>query len=519
MPGTSTHGLTSTGLAVASGVSILGLDAAPVRVEVSVTSGLPAFSVVGLGDAAVGEARERVRAAITAAGLAWPMQRVVVNLAPAHLRKAGTGFDLPIAMAVLAATSQVELPRSTAWFGELSLDGQVRAVRGTLPAVAALREAGIDRVAVAHANAAEAALVPGIEVWSIEHLARAVGICAGTSESLPLAVAHSPVRASHSEDFADVRGNAIAKRALEIAAAGGHNVLLTGSPGGGKTMLARRLPGILPELGEAEALEVTRIRSVAGLIGDGGGLVTTPPFRAPHHSVTVAGLVGGGGSAPIPGEVSLAHRGVLFLDELAEFSRAAIQSLRQPMEEGCVTVVRSRWHATFPARCVLVAATNPCPCGWNGVREDVACRCRPLEIDAYASRLSGPVLDRIDLQVGVPPASGDELLGDAKEESSPAIAARVKAAREIQRTRWSARGFVTNAEIPARGIVEATRLTSEGSSLISSAVDDDGLTGRAAHRVIRVARTIADLMGESMTDRRSVREALTLRVGEVGIGG
>lgn len=500
----------TTGIGIATAAASLGLEASAVRVEVSVTSGLPAFTVVGLGDVAVGEARERVRAALTAAGASWPLQRVVVNLAPAHLRKIGTGYDLAIAMAILAATQQLELPRSTAWLGELSLDGKVRPIRGVLPAVAALADSGIERVVVAAGNANEAALVEGVRIWPVDHIGRAIGLCSGTAE--PLVVAQGPSEQIAAEDMADVRGNAAAKRALEIAAAGGHNILLTGSPGAGKTMLARRLPGILPPLQASEALEVTRIRSVAGLMPPRAGLAVTPPFRAPHHSVTVAGLVGGGGAVPIPGEVSLAHRGVLFLDELAEFSRAAIQALRQPMEEGEVTVVRARWTATFPARCMVVAATNPCPCGWNGVRQDAACRCKPHEIDQYASRLSGPVLDRVDIQVGVPPATGEQLLGVGSEEPSRSIAERVANARRIQAERWAPSGFTTNAEIPARSLVQSSGLTEAAHSLVARAVDDEGLTGRTAHRIIRVARTIADLAASSVIEPRAVREALHLRL-------
>jgi len=451
---------------------------------------------------------------VLASGGTWPMQRIVVNLAPAHLRKTGSGFDLAIAIALLTASGRLEMRPSTAWIGELSLDGRVRGVRGVLPAVATLRDAGISRVVVPATNAGEAHLVDGVTIEPVEHLLRAIGLCDGSAEPLIVRRVDATPAASPIDDFADVRGNDFAKRALEIAAAGAHNLLLTGSPGAGKTMLARRVPGILPPLDEPEALEVTRIHSVAGLVPDGGGLVSIPPFRAPHHSVTVAGLVGGGGIAPIPGEVSLAHRGVLFLDELAEFARGAIQALRQPMEEGEVTVARSRWSVTFPARCIIIAATNPCPCGWKDVREDVACTCNPSQVDAYRSRLGGPVHDRIDLQVGVPPVTGDELLGDGDEEPSALIAQRVAAARIRQRDRWAARGFRTNAELPARAIATAASLSDAAQRLVASAVDDDGLTGRAAHRVIRVARTIADLAERATVDTDEVREALTLRVGD-----
>lgn len=500
----------ATGIGVSASATVLGIDAHPVRVEVAVANGLPAFTMVGLPDAAVSEARERVRAAISAAGEGWPLQRIVVNLSPAHLRKVGTGFDLAIAVALLVAVGRIP-PAAVVGvgiLGELSLDGRVRGVRGTLAAVDAMK--ACRWVLVPVANAAEAGLVEGPTVLAVDHLSRAIGVLADGAEPVPLCLARTP-DAVIVDDLADVRGNELAKRSLEIAAAGGHNLLMTGAPGAGKTMLARRLPGILPPLSPREAVEVTRIHSVAGLLEDGAGLVRARPFRAPHHSVTTPGLVGGGGASPIPGEVSLAHRGILFLDELGEFSRHAVQALRQPMEEGVVSVVRARWSVTFPARAMIIAATNPCPCGYAGI-ENRACRCKPHRLDSYAERLSGPVMDRIDLQVGVPPASGDELFGPGSGERSAVIAERVAAARATARARWGARGFETNAELPAADIVDEARVEADAQRTLSRAVDDDGLTGRAAHRVIRVARTIADLADDATVTDRAVREALTLRV-------
>lgn len=501
-----------TGLGVCASATVLGIDATPVRVEVSVTSGLPAFTVVGLPDASINEARERVRAAILSSGLEWPMQRIVVNLSPAHVRKVGSGFDLAIALGVLVAHGLLPAERveGLAALGELSLDGRVRGVRGVLAATDALARAGCQKVIVPVTTAAEARIVHGIEIVATDSLTRTLAILEGDEQPLPPS-SGPPHAAPPAEDLADVRGNDFAKRALEIAAAGGHNLLLSGAPGAGKTMLARRLPGILPPLARPEAIEVTRIHSVAGLLPDGAGLIRQRPFRAPHHTATTAALVGGGAAMPLPGEASLAHRGVLFLDELGEFSRHAIQALRQPMEEGWVRIVRARWAVTFPARPMVIAATNPCPCGFRGI-DHRSCICGAARIAAYAERLSGPVMDRIDLQVGVPPTSGEELLGGGDGEPSSVIAQRVQGARERQRLRWQRAGVMTNAELSPRGIVEAARVEPAAQRLLSRAVDDEGLSGRAAHRVIRVARTIADLAAEPVVSLVSVREALTLRV-------
>ncbi|MFP5225316.1 MAG: YifB family Mg chelatase-like AAA ATPase [Actinomycetota bacterium] len=500
------------GLGVAVAATVLGMEATPVRVEVSVTSGLPAFTVVGLPDASIHEAKERVRAAILSSGRQWPMQRIVVNLSPAHVRKVGSGFDLAIALGILVADRQIPpgvLDR-TAALAELSLDGAARPIRGVLSAATRLAEAGVQRLFVSVGNAAEASIAGGLGILPVDHLARCLAILEQGADPLPVPPAPPTIFHGY-PDLADVRGNMAAKRALEIAAAGEHNLLMTGAPGAGKTMLAQRLPGILPPLQQDEAVEVTRIHSIAGLLPEGAGLVGVRPFRAPHHSATVAALVGGGGAVPLPGEVSLAHRGVLFLDELGEFDRRTIQSLRQPMEEGWVRIVRARWAATFPARTMIVAATNPCPCGFRGV-EHRACRCPDSRIVAYAERLSGPVLDRIDLQVAVPPTSGEELLGGGDGEASAQVGIRVREARRTQRRRWAPHGFLTNAELPAKGMVELAGVEPSAQRLLSRAVDDEGLSGRAAHRVIRVARTISDLAGLEAVSVTQIREALTLRV-------
>jgi magnesium chelatase family protein len=499
-------------VAKAESVAVVGLDGYPVEVEVAIDSGLPAFNVVGLPDASIQESRERVRAAVHSSDEEWPQQRITVNLSPAHLRKAGPGFDLAIALGVLAARGRVaqERLRELCLLGELSLDGAVRRVRGALASAIAAAQAGKRAILLPRANATEALLVGRIDVLPVEHLAQAVRFLRGECLLDPPPDTVAVDDDADDADLADVRGQEPAKRALEVAASGGHNLLMMGPPGAGKTMLARRLAGILPPLGHAEALEVTQIYSVAGLLGDDAGLIMRRPFRAPHQSVSLAGLVGGGSISPQPGEVSLAHRGVLFLDEAGEFRRDAIQALRGPLEEGSIRIVRGRWSVSFPSRFQLVAASNPCPCGYLG-DQFRRCRCMPGRLASYAERLSGPVVDRIDLQVEVERIKKGEIFGDADGEDSIAVRERVIRARRVQGERLEPFGIATNAEIPPPALEDACRLTPAAKREIEAAVET-GLSARGVHRVMRVGRTFADLAGADRVEHEHVSEALTFRV-------
>ena len=481
-----------------------GIDSREIAVEVDLRRGLPAFQIVGLPDAAVRESRERVRAALLNSGLDFPLGRLTANLAPAHVRKAGPSFDLTLAVGLLAASGQVptdELGRY-AVCGELSLSGSLRGVHGTLAVALGARRCGYERLVVPSANAPEAALVEGLEVIGVETIAELVDLLDGRMEPRPVApLASSADRPSG--DLADVRGQDDAKRALEIAAAGGHNLLMVGPPGAGKTMLARRLPSILPPPSFDEAVEITRIHSVAG-IGN-GRLASERPFRAPHHTISPPGLVGGGGR-PRPGEVTLAHRGVLFLDEMAEFSRAALEGLRQPLESGEVDVMRGQTPARFPAAVMLVGATNECPCGRS--RSD--CRCTDVEIARYYRRLSGPLLDRIDLICTVNAPSRDDLIDvDAQRaESSAVVRARVVAARERQTDRLAGTTALCNAQMDGPLTRATVPLDADAMSLLRSIDAPGDLSGRAHDRVLRLARTIADLDGRERVGADDVAEAL-----------